>query len=122
MPEFSRSVLNLSCRLAYIFVRVEEDRVIRAGLTAELVDEGFRLFEQGIGTTPRGSFFFLNRLLGDGNPIPGAACHTPKSTASFGSYLCGPGRCCCAGQGPVLFCLRRSPYCVSGRPGKGVLG
>ena len=83
MPEFSRSVLNLSCRLAYIFVRVEEDRVIRAGLTAELVDEGFRLFEQGIGTTPRGSFFFLNRLLGDGNPIPGAACHTPKSTADL---------------------------------------
>jgi hypothetical protein len=93
MPEFSRSVLNLSCRLAYIFVRVEEDRVIRAGLTAELVDEGFRLFE-GIGTTPRGSFFFLARLLGDGNPIPGASFRTPEEHSRFGCYLCGPNACC----------------------------
>jgi hypothetical protein len=106
--------------LAYIFVRVEEDRVTWTGLTAELVDEGFRLFEQGIGTTPRGSFFFLARLLGDGNPIPGASCHTPKSTAD--SVATSVDRTSAAAPGKDLLSVSMSPYCVSGRPGKGVLG
>ena len=52
-------------RSGYIFVRVEEDWIVCARLTAELLDEGLPLIEQGImASSARRRDFFLRRLLG----------------------------------------------------------